>query len=211
MVVYTIVISALNKDNTRPARVKPYTVRLQLVTVQSQVQCWTASCDIHRAPSGSLQHAHLWIFSTFHHRSTPPITVQYRWTATNLSHPQLAPSSLTGNSLTLHAAWRHSSADSLDCSNCYQSKCDGHCEFWGSRRTDVFFLQLARWNGVVSAACVQCVWAPRVIAWIHPNSNYCLLLQNNVQQAVPLGAFIISYGTVGFGCSEYWAWRYDTV
>jgi hypothetical protein len=35
------------------------------------------SCDIHRANSGSLQQAHLSIFSTPHHCSTSPITVQY--------------------------------------------------------------------------------------------------------------------------------------
>jgi len=130
--------SALNRYNTTPGHVPAYTVRLQLVTVQSQVQCRTASCDIHRAHIGSLQQAHLSIFSTLYHCSTPPITVQYRWTATNLSHPQLTPSSMTGSSLTLRAAWRHSSADSLDYSNCYQSKCDGHYEFWGSRRTAGF-------------------------------------------------------------------------
>ena len=89
------------------------------------------SCDIHRAHSGSLQQAHLSIFSPFHHCSTPPITVLYPSTAITLSYPQLAPSPLTGNSLTLYATWRHRSADSLDCSNCYQSKCDGHCGFWG--------------------------------------------------------------------------------
>jgi hypothetical protein len=50
-----------------------------------------SSCDIHRAHSSSLQQAHLSIFSPFHHRSTPPITVQYPWTATTLSHPQLWP------------------------------------------------------------------------------------------------------------------------
>ena len=76
--------------------------------MQSHVQCWTASRDIHRAHSGSLKQTHLWIFSTFHHCSTPPVMVQYPWTATNLLHHQMAPSRLTGHSLTLHAAWRHS-------------------------------------------------------------------------------------------------------
>ena len=97
------------------------------------VVMWHSSCTLWLTAAGSPLK-----FSTFHHCSTSPITVQYRWTATTLSHPQQAPSPLTGNSLTLHAAWIHSTADSLDCSNCYQSKCDGPCEFWGSRRTAGF-------------------------------------------------------------------------
>jgi len=76
---------ALNKDNTRPNHVTSYTVRLQPLTVQSRVKCWKASCNIHLAHIQWLQHVHLWVFSTLHHCSTPPITVQYRWTATTLS------------------------------------------------------------------------------------------------------------------------------
>jgi hypothetical protein len=104
------------------------------------LQCQTATCDC-AVLDGVMWHSPCtqWLTaagSTLNFLNfPPPIMNQFRWTATNLSHPQLAPSPLTGNSLTLHAAWRHSIAESLDCSNCYQFKCDGHCEFWGSRRT----------------------------------------------------------------------------
>ena len=59
VVVYRIVIQPTEQRQYQTRSCHSYTVRLQFVTVQSQVQCRTASCDIQRAHSGSQQQAQL--------------------------------------------------------------------------------------------------------------------------------------------------------
>jgi hypothetical protein len=57
--VYTAVTQRTYQRQYQTGHVTADSVRLQLVTVQSQVQCRTALCDTHRAHSRSLKQAHL--------------------------------------------------------------------------------------------------------------------------------------------------------
>jgi hypothetical protein len=76
-----------------------------------------------------------------------------------------------------------------------------------------FYLQLARWNDVVSADCIQCENS-LYICIKYSGNNYFLILQSNVQRAVKFGICILPYSAGGFDSSQYSYFelrRHDTV
>jgi len=72
-------------------------------------------------------------------------------------------------------------------------------------------------SGKLDRRLQQTVYSLRAlckIAWIHSRSNYSPVPQSNVQHAVPLGTFILSYVTEGFDCTQCSYFRlmhYNTV